>query len=291
MMSSLQVVSNSSPKYAQTNSLNGIPPNLVLKSSDSELFYVHTHRLNSASTNKFQGRTAATNDSVVDVPENSQILTIILDIIYRNASAAEDFAPPFPFDILAAAISRLPVYGVDVQAQLNLDRFNVDPTVPAQPIFQALYSHAMTHPLQLYILAAHYNLESLAIAASSHLLGLHITELTDEQAEVMGPVYLRRLILMQTQREEALKKILLQPPYPHPSTPECDVLNQKTLTRAWPVIAANFAWDIRADLPSTALERILSSLAGYVSCEQCKSSIEEQVARIIIEWESVKVTI
>lgn len=45
------------------------------------------------------------------------------------------------------------------------------------------------------------------------------------------------------------------------------------------------------DLPSTALERILSSLAGYVSCEQCKSSIEEQVARIIIEWESVKVRV
>ncbi|KAJ3872869.1 hypothetical protein F5051DRAFT_420527 [Lentinula edodes] len=291
MMSPLQVASNSSPKYAQTNNLNGIPPNLVLKSSDSELFYVHTHRLNSASTNKFQGHTAATNDSVVDVPENSQILTIILDIIYRNTSAAEDFASPFPFDVLAAAISRLPVYGVDIQAQLNLDRSNVDPTVPAQPVFQALHSHAMSHPLQLYILAAQYNLESLAIAASPYLLGLHITELTDEQAEAMGPVYLRRLILMQIQREEALKKILLQPPYPHPATPECDILNQKTLTRAWSVIAANFAWDIRADLPSAALERLLSSLSGYVSCGQCKSSIEEQAARIITEWESVKVTI
>ncbi|KAJ3808572.1 hypothetical protein F5876DRAFT_78608 [Lentinula aff. lateritia] len=290
-MSHLQVVSNTSSKYVQTTNLNGIRPDLALKSSDSVLFYVHTNLLNSSSTNKFQGHTIPTNASVVNVPENSQILTIILDIIYRNASAAQDFAPPFPFDILVVAISRLSVYGVDVQAQLNLDRFNGDSTVPTQPVLQALYSHAMTHPLQLYILAAHYNLESLAIAASSHLLGLHITELTDEQAEAMGPVYLRRLILMQTQREEALKKILLRPPYPHPSTPDCDVLNQKILTRAWPVIATNFAWDIRADMPSTALERILSSLAGYVSCQQCKSSIEEQVARIIIEWESVKVTI
>ncbi|KAJ4466993.1 hypothetical protein J3R30DRAFT_3579761 [Lentinula aciculospora] len=290
-MSPINVQSNTSPKYVQTTTMNGMCPDLVLKSSNSICFHVHTHVLNSASSNNFKGLAVASNGSIINLTEDSQVLIVILDIIYRSTSAAVDFSPPFSFDILAAAISCLPVYGIDIQAQLDSDRFDTDADVHPLPIFQALHAHATTHALELYILAAQHNMEALAVVASAHLVGFQLVELTDEQAELMGPRFLRRLMLMQTQREEALKRILLQTPYPHPTTPECDALDQKTLTRAWTLTAAYFAWDIQADLPSVALERLLGPLAGHVSCEQCKRSIREQVARIVFEWEAVKGTI
>ncbi|KAJ3783146.1 hypothetical protein GGU10DRAFT_361664 [Lentinula aff. detonsa] len=287
-MSSVHAISITSPKYVQTTIINGICPDLALKSSDSILFYVHTNLLNSVSSNKFQGHAYANNGTIVNLIEDSQVLTVILDIMYRRPSAAVDFAPPFSFDILAAAISHLSAYGVDIQALVSL---NSDVNALAQPILQALQAHAPTNALPLYVLAAQHNMEALAVAASTYLVGFQLVELTDEQAEAMGPHYLRRLMLMQTQREEALKRILLQPPYPHSSTPECDVLDQKALTRVWALTAASFAWDIRADLPSTALEGLLGQLAGHISCGLCKQSIREQVTRIVAEWEAVKGTI
>ncbi|KIK54984.1 hypothetical protein GYMLUDRAFT_48186 [Collybiopsis luxurians FD-317 M1] len=288
------------PRYTRVGSINGMPPpDLVLKSSDSVLFHVHTEQLNSASRNNF-GALAVPNGAMnpVAVSEDHKILTIILDIIYRKPSAALDYSPPFPFDTLAAAISRLPVYGIDLHAQLDLNNSNgavadtdTDKSSPAHPMFQALHAHATTHALQLYILAAQNNMEALAVAASTYLVGLQMEDLTDEDAEAMGSRYLHRLILLQLRREEALKKILLQPPYPHRETPDCDVLDQKALLRAWVLFAAYFAWQIRPDLPSAALENLLAPLAGHVSCELCKRSIREQVTKIVHEWEAVKATI
>lgn len=276
-----------SSKYVPTTNISGILPDLVIKSSDSILFHVHTKVLNSISSNHFGGY-GTPSHSAVTALEDSKILTIVLDIIYRNPNAAIDFAPPFPFDQLASAISRLPVYGVDPQVQLDSNTSNA---ATAHPIYRALLAHATTHALELYILAAQHKMESLAVAASTYLVGFHIADLNDEQAEAMGPRYLRRLILMQSRRESMLKRILLQPPYPHPSTPDCDVLDQKMLTKAWTLCAAYFVWDIRADLPSAALENLLGPLAGHVSCELCKRLIREQVTKIVGEWEAVKGTI
>ncbi|KAJ3760390.1 hypothetical protein EV360DRAFT_39914, partial [Lentinula raphanica] len=268
---------------------NGLPPDLVLKSCDSMLFHVHTPLLNSISTNDFQGYANVRNGAIVNLTEDAQMLTIILDIIYCKPSAAVEFAPPFSFDVLAAAVNRLSLYGVNIQCQQKTTKPDEQTHAFMQPISRALQAHASAHALALYVLAARYSMEDLAVAASTYLTGFQLTDLTDEQAEAMGPHYLRRLMLMQTQREEALKRILLQPPYPHPSTPDCGVLDHKALTRVWTLAAASFAWDIRADLPSTALERLLGQLAGHVSCELCKRSIREQVARIVSEWEGVKV--
>ncbi|KAF9067072.1 hypothetical protein BDP27DRAFT_1296642 [Rhodocollybia butyracea] len=257
--------------------LGGTRADLILKSRDSVLFHVHTKVLSASSTNNFRGLAVAKSFSI---EEHSENLRIILDIVYRNPSAAVDYAPPFAFNRLAEAIGRLSVYGVSLQTQLQ--------QAPKHPILQALCPHAATHALQLYILAAKNNVEALAVVASTYLVGLQIADITDEHAEAMGPSYLRRLLMLRIQREESLKKILLQPPYPHPLTPDCDVLDQKALTRSWTLSAAYFAWDIRADLPPTALETLLGPLAGHVTCDQCKRSIAAQVAKIMAEWEAVK---
>jgi hypothetical protein len=154
--------------------------------------------INSVSKNYFGGYVSS-GSPFTSVDDDSEILTIILDIIYRNPNVAVNFAPPFAFDKLATAIGRLSVFGVDFRTQsISLPTVN---TNAPRPIFSALLAHASTNPLELYILAAQHNLESLAVAASTYLVGFHIADLDDEQTEAMCPRYLRRLILMQTRRE------------------------------------------------------------------------------------------
>ena len=65
----------------------------------------------------------------------------------------------------------------------------------------------------------------------------------------MGPVYLKRLFFLHFGRIDALKRVLLPPPHPHPPTQHCDFTEQKHLTRAWALASAYFAWDARPGQP------------------------------------------
>jgi hypothetical protein len=47
-------------------------------------------------------------------------------------------------------------------------------------------------PLQLYALAAHYDIFDLAVPTSSHLLSFPLSRLSDEMVERMGAIYLKR---------------------------------------------------------------------------------------------------
>ena len=107
-------------------------------------------------------------------------------------------------------------------------------------------SHAPVVPLELYTLAASYDLFDLAAIASQYLHSLSLASLTDDMAIRMGAVYLKRLFFMHYGRVEALKRILLAPPLSHSPTLQCDFTDQKKLTRAWALASASLAWDARA---------------------------------------------
>ena len=66
-----------------------------------------------------------------------------------------------------------------------------------------------------YALAASHDLYSLAVPISSHLLSYPLHMLTDELAEKIGPVYLKRLFFLHLGRLDALRRLLLPPPHPH----------------------------------------------------------------------------
>jgi hypothetical protein len=169
---------------------------------------------------------------IIAVPESSVVLNVILHAIYNLSCAKYD--PPF--DAIAAAISALKAYGIPLHARLS----------PGSPIFSLLMSHAPVVPLELYTLAASYDLFDLAAIASQYLHSLSLASLTDDMAIRMGAVYLKRLFFMHYGRVEALKRILLAPPLSHSPTPQCDFTDQKGLTRAWALASASLAWDARA---------------------------------------------
>jgi hypothetical protein len=260
-----------------------IPPDVVLLSSDNVFFYVHSLILLAASENGFRGRISAPaastkeNDSIASVPDNSTVLNIILHAVYDMSCA--HYSPPFP--ALISAVNRLPMYGISPKVRI----------VPSTPLFSLLLSHAPLFPIELYALAAAHDLYDLAVSTSSHLLSFPLATITDEMAEKIGPVYLKRLFFLHFGRSDALKRVLLPPPNPHAPTTLCDLTEQKKLTRAWALASAYLAWDARPDLSTSSMESALRPLADHLTCEYCQQSLRDRIKNLVGQWAIVKRTI
>jgi hypothetical protein len=217
-----------------------VAPDTILLSSDAVFFYVHSQRLLDASDNSFHSLlpTPASSfddrESIVQAPESSAVLNIILHTIYEISCS--HYSPSFPN--LITAVSRLPFYGIHPKSVI----------APSTPLSTILLSYAPLYPIELYALAASFDLYELAVTTSSHLLSFTLSSLTDDMAESIGPVYLKRLFFLHFGRIEALKRVLLSPPPPHPPTPSCDFADQKKVTRAWALASAYLAWDARPGL-------------------------------------------
>lgn len=204
------------------------------------LFYVHSHVLLGSSNNAFQPILSAPlshpkyRNEIIQVLETSAVLNIILHVLYSWSCVQH--APSF--ETLLTAITQLPRYDIDPKALI----------IPSNPIHGHLLSFAPLYPIELYTLAAQFDLHSLAAATSSHLLAFPLATISDRMAERMGALYLKRLLCLHVSRFDALKSILLRPPHPHPPTKECDFEGQKKLTRAWALASAYLAWEARPGL-------------------------------------------
>lgn len=215
------------------------PADILLMSKDSVFFYVHCSRLLGASDNSFnqlipesrKSGKSGEQESIIPVPEPSDVLNIILHTIYDMSSA--HYAPSFA--TLEASVNALKVYGISLSDRINRGTH----------LYQSFLSHAPLYPIDLYALAAFHDLYDLAVATSSHLLSFPLSSLSDEHAKRMGPVYVKRLFFLHFGRAEALKRLLLNPPHPHAPTSWCDFSEQKKLTRAWALASAYLAWDAR----------------------------------------------
>jgi len=263
--------------------LNELAPDTVLLASDGVFFYVHSTVLVAASSNQFNHllppdpSPTKGQDAIHSVPEHSTVLNVILHIIYDMSCA--HYSPPFA--TLVTAINHLPTYGISPKLIV----------VPSTPIYALLLSHAPLFPLELYTMAASFDLYDLAVATSSHLLSFPLASLTDEMAERIGAVYLKRLFFLHFGRSDALKRVLLPPPHPHAPTPWCDYNEQKKLTRAWALASAYLAWDARPDLSTSTMESALRPLSEHLTCEQCQQGLRDRIKNLVVQWSVVKRTI
>ncbi|KAJ6599121.1 hypothetical protein DFH09DRAFT_1130181 [Mycena vulgaris] len=258
------------------------PPDVALLSKDSVYFYVHSDLLLDASDNRFRAMLPISSSDgdeppVLNVPEPSPVLNIILHAVYDMSCA--HYSPPF--DTLVHAVDSMPIYGINPKSHI----------LPSTPLFTLLLSHAPLFPLDLYALAAHYDIFDLAVPTSSHLLAFPLSRLSDQVVERMGATYLKRLFFLHFGRAEALKRVLLPPPHPHPPTPSCDFQSQKGVTRAWTLASAYLAWDVRPDMSTNTLESALRPLSDSVPCELCKTALNDRLKTLIVQWSMVKRTI
>ncbi len=204
-----------------------------LISNDAVVFYVHRYRLIEASSNGF--------DSLLDlhgsyflrvVPEHSEQLNIMLHVVY--GISCSPFQPNI--DTILTVVCLLPKYGLQPKNYV----------APTLPLFNDIRYRMPASPLLTYVISSNYDLIELAVMASAYLLSLDISTMSAEMVEFINPVYLKRLFDLQRARIDALKHQLSLPPGPHPATPECDFIAQKSLTGAWVHSTASLIWNAQA---------------------------------------------
>jgi len=256
---------------------------ICLSSSDAVLFYANSQVILAASDHAFstilsgQLSDMKYRDTIINIPQEAAVLNVILHALY-NISCAHH-APPL--QTLLTAVSEMPLYDINPKKHV----------IPGTPLYMILLSHAPLHPIDVYSLAAHFDLEDLAVNSSSHLLSYPLSSITDEVAQRMGVLYLKRLMCLHLGRNAALKNILLIPPPPHPPTKECTFSDQKKLTRAWALVSAYLAWDARPDLSTSSMQRVLSPLTEQLTCDECHQTLARRVKEVVVQWASVKRTI
>ncbi|KAI0741786.1 hypothetical protein C8Q80DRAFT_1196205 [Daedaleopsis nitida] len=220
------------------------------------------------------------NDSDVSVcflPELATVLNIVLHVVYDLSC-----------DCYQPTLSTM-VDAVDAMATYDLRPH--DHLSPSKPLFLRILNHAPVDPIAVYALAAHHDLDLLAVQVSSYLLPMQLQSLPTAYAVRMGPLYLKRLFFLHLGRNEALRRICLPLPHPHPPSPKCSFVQQKKLARAWALTSAFLVWDEQPDLPASAIQAASASLMQNLSCDECKDSLALHVKQIIVKWSMVKRTI
>ncbi|KAI0824052.1 hypothetical protein BC628DRAFT_1420480 [Trametes gibbosa] len=261
--------------FGPTFQVDGLPPDVVLISTDNVTFHVHTQRLRASSTNAF-GRRLTQPITSLSLPETSAVLNVALHILY-NMSCLQ-FQPSL--EDIEAAISALLSYGVP-QTLLQT----------SQPLYRLILSNAPYRPIEAYVLAGHHGLETTAIAVSAHLLAYDLSKLSDELTIKMGSVYFSRLYKLQHARLAALRNIVLRPPIAHPPTLTCNEETQGQLSRAWAFASAEMVWNA---LPSTsvgALQSTFGQAGASIACPDCQAMIRNRIAEVTHEWSAIKRTI
>jgi hypothetical protein len=262
-------------------------------------FYVHAHILLNASENGFNTMLPVIAHGngdwpILPVPERSAVFNVVMHAIYDMSCI--QYSPSF--DTLVEAVNALITYGV---APKNV-------ITSTTSLYHVLLTHATSRPFDLFALASQHDLSDLAIATSTHLLSISLSTISDEMAERVGPIYLKRLFFMHLGRSEVLRSILLPPPSPHAPTPECSYEKQKNLSRAWTLASAYLAWDARAgafegvicivyniqrinslDISADAIEAALAPLGDHLLCRECQAALTERLKVLIIRWSTIKV--
>jgi hypothetical protein len=209
----------------------------IFSSLDSVHFYVHSDVLLGAAEHAFRPILAAPlsdpryRTTIVHVDETSEVLNLIIHALYSMSPVRH--APTF--DNIVTAIDRMPHYAINPRNHI----------IPLNPLHGLILHFAPLYPLEVYALAARYDIFDVAETTSSHLLSHSLEKISDEMATRMGAVYLKRLLCLHVSRFIALKNIILVPPFPHPPTTACGFENQRKLTRAWAMVASYLAWDAR----------------------------------------------
>ncbi|KAI0695971.1 hypothetical protein C8T65DRAFT_615684 [Cerioporus squamosus] len=258
-------------------------PDSIIVSSNHVYFYVHRHRIINASTNGFDGlfydveHIYGGSLPTILCPEVGDTLNIVLHIVY-NMSALHYFPALQTVDNGFTAMIK---YGIPIEPH----------GAPNQQLYQLLLSNAPYHPIETYALAASHGLEDVAVVASGHLLSFDMTRLTDELAVKMGPVYLKRLILLHQERMAALRNILLQAPRSHSPMDSCRGSQQGRLVREWAMATAQLAWDATPSISANTLRLHLEQIGEKIACEGCRRMLVERIHGVVYAWSAVKQTI
>ncbi|KAG9028073.1 hypothetical protein FRB95_006875 [Tulasnella sp. JGI-2019a] len=210
------------------------------------------------------------------VPEPSAILNIMLHIIYRKP--CRQYGPTVK-DI-GQALQCLPRYGIDVASTAGSD------------VWEILMCYAPTDPFQVFAIGASHNMAVFCVTCSEYTIPFPSSSITEAQAILMGPIYLRRLLLLSTSRRQAIIRICSTPPPQHQLSAKCTRDSQLSIRKAWDSATGIIMTDhLPQNMSTEALTSVYRVLIQRTSCDLCQDLIRRRVNEMSSAWLAVKRTI
>jgi hypothetical protein len=289
---------------------------LVLLATDAVFFYAHCSTLLKQSSNRFGNliveRSDYRDDSkatvgqkkrtsslrVVATDFQSDILELVLVVVYG-------------FSVESLSVSTGTLLGA-IPALLSLGYTLRDMIAPGSELFSAFLKAAEADSLSIYATAAQYSLELLAAAVSRLTIASQLGGISDQLAQQMGPIYLKRLfctlllylavplfrtdknawrVVLHMERTRELRHLVLLPLNLHspgvPAGVKCNEKVQKSVKQAWTTAAA---YIVVQDDPSDIYD-VIAPFIGRLECELCCQSLKEQMGMIIQGWDTMTSTV
>ncbi|KAF8598923.1 hypothetical protein BDV93DRAFT_592542, partial [Ceratobasidium sp. AG-I] len=251
---------------------------IILLATDAVFFYTHRAKLLLKSSNSFGGLITPEDPPLEIAMPNcrSEVLNVVLFAVYELPMQLCDPS----LEALREVIPALTSLGYDIRVI----------AAPDSELFRLLLEAAEGDPLSLYAVAAQHSFEELAVPASTFSLDKPIKDLSEELAEQMGPVYLRRLLLLHFQRATALRRLITPPPVLHPPTddyPKCNKELQQSIDQTWVVVSAYAI----VQNSTIELEDMVAPFARRVECPECVVSLKGRVTGFLEEWSRVQSSI
>ncbi|KAF8598921.1 hypothetical protein BDV93DRAFT_450177 [Ceratobasidium sp. AG-I] len=261
---------------------------LSLLATDAVFFYAHRAVLLRRSSNNFGGLVTSehvvsqTGSQIRSSPDliltnyRPEVLQVVLLALYELPMSLCDPS----FETLCAVITALATLGYDLQS--------IAP--PQSELFKLFLEAAEGDPLSIYAIAAQHSFEELAISASRFSLNKPIKNLSDELAEQMGTVYLRRLLRLHLQHTTSLRHLITPPPVLHPPTddyPKCNKEMQESVNQTWLVVSAY----VIVQNSSSGIQGMIGPFAGRVECPDCVQSLNRRIETFHEDWNKVRSSI
>ncbi|CAL1714060.1 unnamed protein product [Somion occarium] len=251
-------------------------PDLVITSANQVAFHVHRHRLLAASTNHFDTLLSLPSKTAIEFSESSPLISIMLNTIYDKP--LDSLHPNAT--ILISSIDTLKKYGIPLNQYVHSNT----------PLFTALVAAAPSCAIDLYILAAENDLHELAAAISVYLYSFDLSTVTDEMAIRMGPIYLKKLFLLQITRIATLEQLIAAPLALHSPTSTCDMDAQHLLARRWDLATINIQTIATASMTSASIGGVLGTVEAQTECRFCRDAVQVRVQEVVSGWEQVQKT-
>jgi hypothetical protein len=231
------------------------PTDVVFFTTDYVYYYIHSSKLLKYSLNSCYGMITDLS-TPLPLPETSEVANVAFHMLYHL-----NFPCYFPIlSLIVRALALLAIYGIDLPSAL----------VPSNPFYNAVFCLGVKYPLDTFIVAAQFNLETLSIEISKHLLTTPLYAITGEMARTMGPLYFRRLVFLHVGRTERLKELMMQTPSLHDWTKDCYETDQKRLQQEWRALALAFGPHVG---PDTSTSRLYSAFFPITQketlCQEC----------------------
>ncbi|KAG8850155.1 hypothetical protein FRB96_000530 [Tulasnella sp. 330] len=252
-------------------SSQGEAANIIIMSSDGVFFYCCQTVLKRQSRNSFHELLPTNSDvasfvppsdaagiraapfPVIEVQEISQVLNIVLHIVYNLSSAS--YGPEL--DTLTQALASLPRYGLATPSPAEGSDF-----------WTLVLRFAPMYPFRVYSIAAAHGEDSVCIVASEYTLQRRLIDMTEDEAFLMGGVRLWQLTQLHLGRTEALKQIIFDPPRTHFASASCSVDSQAALALSWGRMATRLI--ARSAPHSTSVEALMNGFGSALQ-EMCGS--------------------